>query len=672
VTTRGYWPQLDGIRALAIVAVIAFHLGYLNGGWIGVDIFFVLSGYLITTILLDVGDRASAFSGFWGRRARRLLPAVLVLLVVLSLYAWLGGPGLVPAQLRAPALATLFYTANWQQILSGHSYFAIFSAPSPLQHTWSLSIEEQYYLIWPLLLGVLLYAVRAGHIRNPRRVLIGLTLTLAAASAIWMGVADHLYGANRAYLGTDTRAWELLLGGAAAMLWPPGQTSRRPRTWTVLSGLGLLGLVAGALTVGGPPAWVWDGGLVALALGAGLLIVGSLRAPTGLPARLLTVRPLRWIGIISYSLYLWHWPVIVLMTTDSTGLSGAGLLAARLAAMTAAAVASYYVVERPLRAFDWGGFRRRFHLPVGTFVAAGLSVTAAIILVGTIGPPAAPSAAVSAQPSPATVLLGSVSLPPQPAGQPYRAWILGDSVMHDSSLGVQAALEATGRVNVVANTSFPGWGLTRDHQWPADAKSIIATNHPQIVLGTWSWDNEEAQATPDLYLQRLEGAIRTLLAPNDGVELVVLFEFPQPGPGLIIPNPATRTAAWVRQTQTQQAWDRVARTAVKAFPGHAIYLTTDQLFAPGGRFFTWFQTPTGEWLRARKLDNAHFCPYGAAEFGALAVAGLRPILDLPSMTPGWETGAWTKDSRYNDPPGACPNDQPPPGYHGVEAPVPLG
>jgi peptidoglycan/LPS O-acetylase OafA/YrhL len=668
VTVRGYWPPLDGVRALAILAVVAFHLGYLPGGWIGVDVFFVLSGYLITTILLDVGDRASAFSGFWGRRARRLLPAVLVLLAVLSLYAWLGGPGLVPAQLRAPALATLFYTANWQQIISGHSYFAIFTAPSPLQHTWSLSIEEQYYLVWPLLLGVLLYAARAGRIRHPRRVLVGLTLSLAVASAIWMGVADHLYGANRAYLGTDTRAWELLLGGAAAMLWPPGEPSGRPRWWAVLSTLGLAGLVAGALSVGGPPGWVWDGGLVALAVGAGLLIVGSLRAPGGWPARVLSLRPLRWVGVISYSLYLWHWPAIVLITPDSSGLTGGGLLAARLAAMTAAAVVSYYVVERPLRAFDWAGLRRRLRLPIGTFAVVAIAATAAVIVTGTVGPPAATSAAVAAQPLPTTTLSGTVDLAAQPAGQPWRAWILGDSVMADSSLGVIAALQATGAVSVVANTSFPGWGLTTDHQWPAEARSVIATNHPQIVMGTWSWDDTEAHDTPGLYLQHLEAAIATWLAPHNGVELVVLFQFPQIGPANAITDPADRYARWARQTQFQQAWDRAAQTAVKAFPGHAVYMTTDQLFAPGGRFFTWFQTPTGEWLRARKIDNGHFCPYGAAQFGALVVAGLQPILHLPDMQPGWETEAWTKDRRYNDPPGACPNDQPPPGYRGIKVP----
>ena len=208
--------------------VVAYHLGYLPGGWLGVDTFFVLSGYLITSMLLVVERPPGNVLAFWGRRARRLLPAVLVLLLVLSVYALVGGPGLVPAQLRSPALATLFYVANWQQIAAGHSYFAQFTAVSPLQHTWSLAIEEQYYLVWPLLIAAILYVV--GRRRWSRRALLGATLTLAVASAVWMGVAAHHFGPNRAYLGTDTRAWELLLGGAAAMIWPPGRAGTRRRT----------------------------------------------------------------------------------------------------------------------------------------------------------------------------------------------------------------------------------------------------------------------------------------------------------------------------------------------------------------------------------------------------------------------------------------------------------
>ncbi|HEX3981894.1 MAG TPA: acyltransferase, partial [Acidimicrobiales bacterium] len=386
---RRYVPQFDGVRAVAISAVVAYHLGYLRGGWVGVDVFFVLSGYLITSLLLAEDRPPGNIVSFWGRRARRLFPAVLVLLVALSVYAAAGGPGLVPAQLRSPALATLFYVANWQQIVAGHSYFARFLSVSPLQQTWSLAIEEQYYLVWPPLVAVVALSARARGVRHWRRILLLATVSLGLASAVWMGVAAHRYGANRAYLGTDTRAWELLLGGAAAMLWPPGRETQHRRVWSVLTVVGLAGLAVGASVAGGPPSWIWDGGLVAIASCATLVIVGAVRAPDGVVGRVLALGPVRWIGIISYSLYLWHWPVIVLMTTDTVGRSAATLLAARLVTMVALSCASYYLVERPLRRADWGALHRRLHVPTVGFAAAGLVVTAVVIVVGTVGPPSA-------------------------------------------------------------------------------------------------------------------------------------------------------------------------------------------------------------------------------------------------------------------------------------------
>lgn len=659
-----YWPQLDGVRAVAIASVVAYHLGDLSGGWIGVDVFFVLSGYLITGILLSDGPPLSRLTRFWGRRARRLLPAVLTLLAVLSVYAWVGGPGLVPAQLRDPALATLLYGANWQQIAAGHSYFAQFTGPSPLQHTWSLAIEEQYYVVWPLLLGGISLLARS------RRFLLWATASMAVLSATWMGIAEHLFGANRAYLGTDTRAWELLLGGLAAMLWPPA-SQVTGRLWSRLSVAGLAAVVFGMVAAGGPPQWIWDGGLVLIGLGAAAMVVGSVQATDGILARVLSLGPVRWLGTISYSLYIWHWPVIVLMDEDTTGLSGAALLLARLATMLVAACCSYYLIERPLRRADWAGLGRRIHLPSLGFPTLGLIGAAVLILFGTVGPASAQSANVSSSgigAPPAQEISARFNLPPATPGHPYRVWILGDSVMADASPGITAALQSTGEVSVVINSSFAGWGLTTDHTWAANAEQIIGTYHPQIVIGTWSWDDTAAVDHPAQYLAELEAAMRLMLAPGDGVDQVLLLQFPQTGPAPEITNPTRRAAAWAEQTRVQDAWDSLARKATDAFPGHALYLTTDRLFAPGGRFYTWFRTPAGTWVRARKLDNTHFCPYGAAEFGALITEDLKPALSLPAMKPGWELGPWTHDTRYNDPPGACPDDQPPAGYHGIDVP----
>ncbi|HET6811027.1 MAG TPA: acyltransferase [Acidimicrobiales bacterium] len=686
-----YWPALDGVRALAVSVVVAYHLGYLPGGWLGVDVFFVLSGYLITTLLLRDHERTGSVVGlrFWARRAKRLLPAVFLLLVVLGVYAWVGGPGLVPAQLRSPALATFFYVANWQQLVAGHGYFAQFNAPSPLVHTWSLAIEEQYYVFWPFLLAAGVWVL--GRRRGVTRALVAATVLAAAASAAWMGVAAHILSTNRAYLGTDTRGWELLLGGAAAMVWPAGGGARRlrgrPRTqarvrtreqsgtpaWAVASGVGLAVVGAVLARAGGPPPWIWDGGLVAAGVGSAALIVGVMRAPRGTVARVLGLAPLAWLGRISYSLYLWHWPVIVLVNQTTTGLSGAALVAARVALMLAATCASYYLVETPLRRADWRAWPRRALAPVG---ALG---TAAVVVLGTAAPVSAGAAPVAHRPtgSAAEPSLGSVpaALPagrvPSPS-DPLRVWIMGDSVMFDSSAGLTAALQATGRATVTANSSFGGWGLSTDHVWPSDARRIINQYRPEVVIGTWSWDDGLAAADAAAYRARLEDAVRTILTPGDGVDLVVLLEYPPTGPSPAVADPVLRAAKWKQQLRVQRAWDDVARAVTGALPGHAAYLRMTPVFAPGGRLMTWMHLSGSSWIRARKLDNTHMCPYGAALFGSAVVTALERPLLLGDMAAGWETGTWTHDGRYNDPPGACPADQPPPGYAGIPLPVTSG
>ena len=669
-----YRPQLDGLRAVAITLVVAYHLGFLPGGWIGVDVFFVLSGYLITSILLSRTDSSLRGLGrFWGRRAKRLLPAVLLMLAVVVVYASLGGAGVVPAQLRAPALATTFYLANWQEIVGGHGYFAQFASPNPFQHTWSLAIEEQYYLLWPVLLSLL---VQMGRRRSgrPSPLLLTVVAVLGVSSMVWMGVAAHMYGANRAYLGTDTRAWELLAGGFLALLWPSQGEQQGGRRWSALAATGLVGVMVGACLVGGPPGWVWDGGLVAIAAFAGMVIVGVIRDPVGWVARSLSSHPLRWLGLISYSLYLWHWPVIVILSPENTGLSTVPLLMIRLVTMFAASCVSYYLIESPLRRADWGGLGRRLHVPAFSFWSAGIIASAALTVVGTVGPAAAGSgqlvsAVATDLPSPAPQPgLRPINVPSGSATHPYRVWLFGDSVMADASPGVTAALEATGKASVVANSSYGGWGMTTDRGFPGDVQAMLSQDHPQIAMGTWSWDDTLASIDPTAYTERLEDAIRTLLSPAYGLQAVILVQFPQPGPATAIAEEAKRFAGWAHQTAVQEAWDADARLATSAFPGRALYLTTDRLFAPGGRFFTWFPTAGGGWVRARKLDNAHFCPFGAAEFGQLLTSDLSEVVSLSPPPPGWQLGTWTRDPRYNDPPGACPGDQPPARYRGITVP----
>ena len=672
---RHHWSSLDGVRGLAIAGVVAYHLGALPGGWLGVDVFFVLSGFLITRLLLDDRERTGRLRlvAFWGRRARRLLPAVLLLLGVLALYTWLGGTGVVGAQLRQPAFATLFYFANWSQIVTGHGYFAHYQAPDPLQHTWSLAIEEQYYLVWPLLLSALLVVhLRRRTRRRPRPAsasalgAVPAMAALALASALWMGVAAHLFGPNRAYLGTDTRAWELLVGGIGGAVVPALGRLRHGALWSAAMVGGAGAVAAGVVFGGGPPGWMWDGGLVGVVVGAAVVVAGSVRHPDALSARLLAWAPLRWLGIVSYSLYLWHWPVIVIMTTATTGLTGASLLLARLAVMTAAACGSYVLVERPLRRADWSRWWRRALAP------AAVGAVAAVVLAATVTPVQASTARI-AEVASQSGDAGGLVLPPgrvPSAADPLRVWILGDSVMQDSAPGLTAALEATGDVKVVANSAFGGWGLTTDRGWYGQSTTIVDEDHPELVIGTWSWDAPAAHRHPVQYLEQLLAALGHLLAPGTGVDGVALLQFPQQGPNPEYLDAGKQTRAWVQQNDDQISWNDDARLAARFYRGHVLYLQTASLFSPDDRYFAWNRTSSGSWLRSRKIDNIHVCPYGAAELGALVARDLTPILHLGALAPGWQQGSWTRDATYDDPAGACPADQPPPRYDGVKVPGP--
>jgi hypothetical protein len=220
----------------------------------------------------------------------------------------------------------------------------------------------------------------------------------------------------------------------------------------------------------------------------------------------------------------------------------------------------------------------------------------------------------------------------------------------------------------VNNSAFPAWGLTTIGNWQAFVQQNLDQYKPQIAIGTWSWDDGQALADPVAYRTLLESFVRAMLAPSDGVQLVVLVQFPQTGPHDNISDPVQRQADWVIENRQQDAWDAIARQVVTDFPGQALYLSTQQLFAPHGRFLAWMRTPDGAWVRARKLDNAHMCPYGSAQFGALVTAELTPFLHLPPTGAGWEYGPWTHDANFDQPPGACPDDQPPPGYRGLVVP----
>jgi peptidoglycan/LPS O-acetylase OafA/YrhL len=351
-------PGLDGLRAIAVLAVIAYHLGapWAQGGLLGVGVFFTLSGYLITDLLLGRWRAGSLRLGnFWIRRARRLLPALFLMLIVVTAWVTLAQPSQL-ASLRGAVASAATYWNNWWLISQHISYFARFGPPSPLGHLWSLAIEEQFYLLWPfvLILGLRFVRERPGPARVHLRLAL-ITIGLAIASAVLMAVLYHPgFDSSRVYDGTDTRAFGLLFGAALAMVWPAAQLSRNvaPPARRLLDGLGTIGLVGIALLIWRTnqySSFLFPIGFVLLSLST-VLLLAALVHPAARLGRILGIRPLRWIGVRSYGIYLWHFPVIVLTTpTLEAGHVALGRAVLQTAATFIIAALSWRFVEDPIR-----------------------------------------------------------------------------------------------------------------------------------------------------------------------------------------------------------------------------------------------------------------------------------------------------------------------------------
>jgi peptidoglycan/LPS O-acetylase OafA/YrhL len=325
------------------------------GGFLGVDVFFVLSGFLITSLLLDELRLTGriALADFWIRRARRLLPALIVVVLAVVAARTLF-PTEAIASLRDDAVAAFFWVANWAFVAQRTDYFSQGSPPSPLQHTWSLGVEEQYYLFWPLLV----IAVAALFGARARWAVFALaTAGVAGSAAAAILLASDV---NRVYFGTDTRVQALLIGaGAAALLvrdWAvltAGGTliRTRLRRWVAgaLSVVGVAGLAVLAHYATGTAREFRAGLLIAVAVAA-VLVIAPVALDQGSPvARALAWRPLVWLGAISYGVYLWHWPIFLALNGERTGWSGWSLFAVRCAATVVVAAASWWLLEQPIR-----------------------------------------------------------------------------------------------------------------------------------------------------------------------------------------------------------------------------------------------------------------------------------------------------------------------------------
>jgi peptidoglycan/LPS O-acetylase OafA/YrhL len=497
-----YRPGLDGLRAIAVAAVFLYHsrIDWMPGGFLGVDLFFVLSGYLITSLLLVEWEAHNRIDlrRFWLRRARRLLPAlVVVVLAALILAAIFARDDL--ARTRGDAVSSLLYYTNWHLIVANHSYFNLMGRPSLLQHLWSLAVEEQFYVIWPLLLVPGLVLV--GRRRLPMLVVAGI-----AASAVLMWILYRPSDPSRVWYGTDTRAFLLLMGILLALVWPAIERLRR-----ALPLLELLGIAAAVTTVllfrqlhDFDPT-IWHGGDLAAAFCFTVLIAAVAHPATGI-GQALGVAPLRWVGERSYGIYLWHFPVVELMRPGvDISWTGPGVVVAQAAIVLAAAELSYRCVEQPIRT---GSLQRRLAQRsrrlrlelvgagamglVGAFAVLFVTPAALNPVTSYVNPPKVGAAvkpshshttATSPPPTTTQHAVTTTATKPLHALPAGRILALGDSVMLGCSVELRRALAHRVRVDATVGRQIDDTiaeldRLRTDHQLPKTVVLQVGNNGP--------------------------------------------------------------------------------------------------------------------------------------------------------------------------------------------------
>ena len=663
----GVVPGLDGLRGVAVLAVMAFHAGleWARGGLLGVDIFFVLSGFLVTSLLLGEHRRTATIGlrRFWAGRARRLLPALFLLLAGVCAWARWAGDGIALGQLRSDALSTLAYVANWHYIASGQNYFVRFAAPSPLLHTWSLAVEEQFYLVWPL---VVLFVLRRFGVRA-----LGWVAAVLAAGSAALCASLLLVGTSvdRLYYGTDTRAQAIMIGALLAVLVPidgrrvgpagpaapglasgagnrprsPGRDLREARSDRLLGLVGLVGasvLAFSLHSIQGSGPFLYEGGFLIVGLSTASVVAVTVRRPGDVLSRLLSWRPLRYTGRISYGLYLYHWPIFLVLTQTRTGLSGAALLGLRFGVTFAVAAASYRFVECPIRA------RRPLSVSVGSrlrparsrTLRAGLAAVPLVLIVALVAATAAPgtnaSAALDASGQPP---IGYVAPNGADALHPERALLIGDSMALTLGLGL--------------NVNAPEWGIRID-----DEGALGCDLDPRTtvdVMGTvseapqgcprWqtSWARTVAQTNPDVvvvFLGRWETIDRLYAGRWTHVGETAFDEHLQAELGQVVDIVAAHgakvvflTLPFIAQTSAQpngspwdmnlpsrtDAYNADVRAAVARHPGQATVLDLNKMLDPDGHYVSYI-----DGVRVRDTDDEHISILG----GEL----LRPQL-LPNL-----------------------------------------
>jgi peptidoglycan/LPS O-acetylase OafA/YrhL len=600
---------LDGVRGVAVVAVVAYHLGYgwAQGGYLGVDTFLVLSGYLITSGLL-ADHRLGAF---WARRVRRLVPALVVLVAFVAIYAAFVALPDQARSLRLDGLSALLFVSNWRFVVTGQGYFGQFAVPSLLRHTWSLAVEAQLYLLWP---PIVVWALARG--RSVLRIAAGL----AVASAVW-GVVLVRTAAdiNRGYYGTDTRAVAFLVGAAVAAWLTSGKAPRS------VAGLGVAGAAVTLVlwaTLPGTSLLLFRGGLPLAAAATAVIIVDVVRRPAGVMGRALSGRVLRLLGRVSYGIYLWHWPIILVVDHQRTGLSGLALLVVRLALIALATALSWVLIERPVleRRVDRARLAR-----VGTVVVAVLVVALALPLIGLPLIGRSHPAAAAAPPGPqlvAAVFGDSVAVTLAQAVIPVAA---GSGVrLHDDGIVGCGVATGTEVRSVGVDSVIPGSCLVWQQTW----QRFVDRDQPAvsvILLGRWElldrvvggrWQHV-GQPSFDAYVTaQLDRAIA--IAGSSGAR-VVLATAPY-FQGIESPSGGTYPE---NQPSRVDAYNRLVRAVVAAHPGVSLF-DLNAAASPHGRF-AW--KVGGRVIRSS--DGVHFSPAAGAVIGPDLVAAIRAANKLP-------------------------------------------
>jgi peptidoglycan/LPS O-acetylase OafA/YrhL len=658
-----YLPGLDGVRAFAVVAVMMYHggLSVTTGGFMGVDTFFVLSGFLITSLLVAEwrGTLTIRLGAFWARRARRLLPALLLMLLFVAFFASvIVTRGTYPA-LRLDALSTLLYVSNWHFVLANSDYFNQTAAASPLLHTWSLAVEEQFYLIWPLVvLGVL-------RLTRSLRVLFVLCCVAAVGSAVETYLLfRRAASVNRVYLGTDTRSQCLFIGAALAVALvmasqraqrsqrsQPAHAARRSPTggpWSPATGPGRLACAAAGLLGAAASIVIWvrvdsttsfpyEGGFFLIGVATAAVIVAIVGAPRSPVPWFLSLPPIRYLGRISYGLYIWHWPLFIWLNAARTNLTGYELFGVRAAVTLAVAMASFHLVERPIRQ---GSFLRQWRAWVavpasfGAVLVAVVVATAGSTVAATAAPPTTnppPVSTPGAGPLVHVLLIGDSTattlgegLGEVPVEHKYN-YVLTDEGILGCGVAVGPEVDVMGvrgEPAAICRGTPPAPGTPPDQQSLANAwRHDIALSHPNVVAllaGRWEvvdrkyhgkWTNILHPVFAAYVKRQLEMASQ--LVTQSGARMVFLTapctDEPEQPDG----------APWPEENPARLAeYNKLLRQVAKENPRTDSVVDLDAAACPGGHF-----TAIRGGVRIRTPnDGIHFTPAG----GVLLAPSVMP------------------------------------------------